>query len=52
MDDRIFRCINGDLDLEILLNRKFDKVFFSGNSVMGKKVAAAAAKQLTPVTTF
>ena len=33
-----------------LLNQKFDKIFFTGSSAVGKIVYQAAAKNLTPVT--
>lgn len=33
-----------------LLNQKFDKIFFTGSSSVGKIVYQAAAKNLTPVT--
>ncbi len=33
-----------------LLSEKFDKIFFTGNSNVGKIIMSAAAKNLTPVT--
>ncbi len=33
-----------------LLSQKFDKIFFTGNSEVGKIIMTAAAKNLTPVT--
>jgi aldehyde dehydrogenase (NAD+) len=33
-----------------LLQQKFDTIFFTGSSAVGKQVMAAAAEQLTPVT--
>lgn len=33
-----------------LLNYKFDKIFFTGSTTVGKIIYQAAAKQLTPVT--
>lgn len=35
---------------EALLAEKFDKIFFTGGSAIGRAVMAAAAKHLTPVT--
>jgi aldehyde dehydrogenase (NAD+) len=35
---------------EALLREKFDKIFFTGSTRIGRIVMAAAAKQLTPVT--
>jgi len=35
---------------QALLEEKFDHIFFTGGSTVGKIVAAAAAKHLTPVT--
>lgn len=35
---------------EALLDERFDHVFFTGSTATGRKVAAAAARHLTPVT--
>lgn len=35
---------------EALLNERFDAIFFTGSSVVGRRVMAAAARHLTPVT--
>jgi aldehyde dehydrogenase (NAD+) len=35
---------------EALLAQKFDKIFFTGSTAIGRKVMAAAARHLTPVT--
>ncbi len=35
---------------QVLLEQKFDYIFFTGGTAVGKIVAAAAAKHLTPVT--
>jgi len=44
-------CIQGGrVSSEALLSERFDKIFFTGSSVVGKAVACAAAKNLTPVT--
>jgi aldehyde dehydrogenase (NAD+) len=42
---------NGGVDAaEALLRERFDKIFFTGSTRVGRAVMAAAAKQLTPVT--
>jgi len=33
-----------------LLRQRFDHIFYTGNSVVGKLIMEAAAKNLTPVT--
>lgn len=35
---------------EALLQERFDKIFFTGSTAVGRKVMAAAARHLTPVT--
>ena len=40
----------GPLESALLLEQKFDYVFFTGGSRVGQLVALAAAKHLTPVT--
>ena len=35
---------------EALLREKFDKIFFTGSTAVGREVMAAAARHLTPVT--
>ena len=40
----------GILETTALLDQKFDKIFFTGSSRVGKIVYRAAAKNLTPVT--
>lgn len=43
--------VNGDGEVaEKLLCEKFDKIFFTGSTRIGRAVALAAARQLTPVT--
>lgn len=43
--------VNGGADIaEALLAERFDKIFFTGSTRVGRLVMAAAAKQLTPVT--
>ncbi|MCF6278792.1 MAG: aldehyde dehydrogenase [Flavobacteriaceae bacterium] len=47
-----FLCIveGGIPETTALLKEKFDKIFFTGSTVVGKIVYQAAAKHLTPVT--
>jgi aldehyde dehydrogenase (NAD+) len=40
----------GELETTALLAQKFDKIFFTGSTTVGKIVYQAAAKHLTPVT--
>jgi len=50
-DKRVFTSVEGAVtETTKLLNIKFDKIFFTGSTRVGKIVYAAAAKQLTPVT--
>jgi aldehyde dehydrogenase (NAD+) len=43
--------VNGGADVaEALLRERFDKIFFTGSTRVGRAVMAAAAKHLTPVT--
>lgn len=43
--------IKGDVDIsEKLLEERFDYIFFTGNTVVGKHIMEKAAKNLTPVT--
>jgi len=50
-DDEYISVIEGNKDVsEELLNLKFDKIFFTGNSEVGKIVMKKAAEHLTPVT--
>ncbi|KAH9816539.1 Aldehyde/histidinol dehydrogenase [Melampsora americana] len=51
MDPRHIRLINGAVDqTTTLLNLKFDHIFFTGSTKIGKIVAKCAAENLTPVT--
>ncbi len=44
-------CVRGDAAVaECLLRQKFDRIFFTGNAVIGRKIMAAASRTLTPVT--
>lgn len=43
--------VEGDAETSVsLLEQKFDIIFFTGSTAVGKRVMAAAAKHLTPVT--
>jgi len=43
--------VEGDRQMaEVLLREKFDNIFFTGSTTVGKAVMAAAARHLTPVT--
>ncbi len=51
LDQTAILCIEGDGETaDQLLQHPFDHVFYTGNGVIGRKVMAAAAKHLTPVT--
>jgi aldehyde dehydrogenase (NAD+) len=44
-------CVNGEIEhVTALLAQKFDHIFFTGSTQVGKLVMQEAAKQLTPVT--
>ncbi|MFD1552554.1 aldehyde dehydrogenase [Putridiphycobacter roseus] len=43
-------CEGGVAETTALLEEKFDKIFFTGSTTVGKIVYQAAAKNLTPVT--
>ncbi|MDO6758682.1 aldehyde dehydrogenase [Tamlana sp. 2_MG-2023] len=46
-----FHVVEGGVDITTeLLNHRFDKIFFTGSTKVGKIVYQAAAKHLTPVT--
>ena len=50
-DSAIFKVVEGGVpETTELLNHKFDKIFFTGSTAVGKIVYKAAAKNLTPVT--
>jgi aldehyde dehydrogenase (NAD+) len=49
--DNFVSIFNGGVDVaEALLRERFDKIFFTGSTRVGRMVLAAAAKHLTPVT--
>ncbi len=50
-DDFYIAVVEGDKETsEQLLEEKWDRIFFTGSTAVGKIVMAAAAKHLTPVT--
>lgn len=50
-DSAFFRVVEGGVEETTeLLSQKFDKIFFTGSTAVGKIVYQAAAKNLTPVT--
>ncbi|KAI8393880.1 Aldehyde/histidinol dehydrogenase [Radiomyces spectabilis] len=51
LDKRAYAVVNGGADeTTVVLEQKFDHIFYTGNGYVGKIVMAAAAKHLTPVT--
>lgn len=51
LDPNCFKVINGAVpETTKLLELKFDHICYTGNGTVAKIVAAAAAKQLTPIT--
>jgi aldehyde dehydrogenase (NAD+) len=50
-EENYFHVIEGGVDETTeLLKEKFDKIFYTGSSVVGKIIMKAAAEHLTPVT--
>jgi aldehyde dehydrogenase (NAD+) len=50
-EEQLVTVVNGGVDVaEALLRERFDKIFFTGSTRVGRLVMAAAAKHLTPVT--
>jgi aldehyde dehydrogenase (NAD+) len=50
-DSEYIKVIEGDKDVtQSLLAEKFDHIFFTGGTAIGKIIMSAAAEQLTPVT--
>lgn len=50
-DSNFFKVVQGGVEETTeLLKEKFDKIFFTGSTAVGKIVYQAAAKHLTPVT--
>ncbi|KAK3605558.1 hypothetical protein CHS0354_005859 [Potamilus streckersoni] len=51
LDNECIKCVNGGIpETTALLAEKWDYIFYTGNSAVGKIVMQAAAKHLTPVT--
>ena len=50
LDKDAFFVINDDTANDLILNQRFDKLFFTGSAEVGKIVMQAAVKNLTPVT--
>ncbi|GAA93411.1 uncharacterized protein L969DRAFT_19014 [Mixia osmundae IAM 14324] len=51
LDQAAYRVVNGAVEETTeLLKIKFDHIFYTGSGTVGKIIAVAAAKQLTPVT--
>ncbi|KAF9948644.1 aldehyde dehydrogenase 3, member A2 [Mortierella alpina] len=51
LDQRAYRIVNGAADeTTLLLEHKFDHIFYTGSGQVGRIIMTAAAKQLTPVT--
>ena len=51
LDPEAVHVVTGGPDIaEALLEQRFDHIFFTGSTAIGRKVAAAAAPHLTPVT--
>ncbi|CAO3683402.1 hypothetical protein G6F70_006718 [Rhizopus microsporus] len=51
LDNRSFRIVMGGIDeAKVVLDQKFDHIFFTGNGVVGKVIMMQACKHLTPVT--
>lgn len=50
-EEEYIHCVTGDADLaQAFSSLPFDHLFFTGSSAVGKKIMAAAAPNLTPVT--
>ncbi len=51
LDERAFRVVEGGVEeTTALLAERFDHIFYTGGSAVGRVVMTAAAKHLTPVT--
>lgn len=50
MDPSLYAIVNGSVaETTKLLDLKWDKIVYTGSSRVGRIIAAAAAKHLTPV---
>ena len=51
LDERAVAVVTGAVDeTTVLLEQRFDHIFYTGNGTVGRVVMTAAAKHLTPVT--
>jgi aldehyde dehydrogenase (NAD+) len=51
LDPQVFKLVNGGVpQTTALLEKKWGHIFYTGNGVVGRIIATAAAKTLTPVT--
>ena len=51
LDSTCYRVVNGAKEeTTALLEQKFDHIFYTGSCAVGKVIASAAAKHLTPTT--
>lgn len=50
LDPEAFLVIDDDTPNELLLNERWDRIFFTGSAEVGRIVMLAAAQNLTPVT--
>ncbi|CAG8469229.1 9677_t:CDS:10 [Diversispora eburnea] len=51
LDQNSYRIVNGDVKVTtVLLENRFDHIFYTGNGIVGRIIMGAAAKHLTPVT--
>ena len=50
LDPEAFFVIGDDTPNDLILNQRFDKIFFTGSAATGRIVMQAAAANLTPVT--
>ncbi|KAI8890490.1 aldehyde dehydrogenase [Backusella circina FSU 941] len=51
LDTRAYAVMNGGVtETTVVLEQRFDHIFYTGNGAVGKIVMTAAAKHLTPVT--
>lgn len=51
MCQELYPVVTGGVpETQELLRQRFDHIFYTGNSVVGKLIMEAAAKHLTPVT--
>ncbi|XP_061558354.1 aldehyde dehydrogenase family 3 member A2b isoform X2 [Phycodurus eques] len=51
LDKELYPVVTGGVpETQELLRQRFDHIFYTGNSAVGKLIMAAAAKHLTPVT--